>query len=84
MLLQIAVEQFEVQREVLDAAFAEFDVRVTQLFRDDRRVPPRHREHFIRHVHADDAALRADGLGGDEANFSGATARSRTVSPGFT
>jgi len=69
---QLGVEQIDAQRQVLDPAFAKVDVRITDPLGDDRRVPARDFQHLVGHVDADHFASRADDLGGDETNFSGA------------
>ena len=71
---QFRVELFEIERQILDAAFAELDVRVTDPLRHDRRVPARDLQHFVGHVDADDLSVRPDDLRGDETDFSGPAA----------
>lgn len=70
IVAEFAVEDFQIEREVLDAAFAELDVGVADVSRDDGRVAAGDFQHVIGHVHADDFAGGADDLGGDEADFS--------------
>ena len=75
MIFQLFIEFFQIERQVLDPALAEFDVGVAQSLGDDRRVASRHFQHGVGHVHADDPAPGPDDLRGDETDFSGATAQ---------
>ena len=71
---QFSVEFFQIEREILDAAFAKLDVGIADALRDDGRVAACDFEHVVGHIHADNAPLRADHLRGDEANFPRAAA----------
>ena len=72
--LQVCVQFFQIERQVLDAALAELHVLKADGLADDGRVFARHGEHVVVHVHADDAARRPNDLRGDETNFSRAAA----------
>jgi len=65
----------EIERKVLNAAFAKFDVRVTDPFADNRRIAARDLEHFVGHIDADDFAAWSDNLRGDKTNFPSAAAK---------
>ena len=71
----MSIQQLEIERQILDAAFAKLDVGIADAFGDNWRVAPRDREHFVGHIHADDFAVRADDLRGDETDFAGAAAQ---------
>src|SRR5262249_580461 len=64
----------EIERQILNAAFAEFDVRTADAFGHDRCVAPRDLQHFVRHIDANYFSFRTHNLRGNEANFSGSTA----------
>src|SRR5207249_4895648 len=55
-------------------SLVKLDVRVSDAFRDDRRVAAGDFEHLIGHVHADDLAGRPDDLRRDETNLAGPAA----------
>ena len=57
--LQLGVELLEIERQILDAAFAELDVVVTDPLRHDRRVRARDVQHLVRHVDADHFSISA-------------------------
>lgn len=65
------LEQFQVECEVLDSAFAKFDIGVADTLGDNRCIDASHLEHVISHVNADHAPCFANHLGSDEADFSG-------------
>jgi len=72
---RLLIQQFEIEREVLDAAFSEFHVRKTDALRNSRRVAARHFEHLIGHVDAHDLPFGTDNLSSDETDFSRAAAK---------
>ena len=72
---QLSIQQFQIERQILDPAFAEFHVGVTDAFSDNRRVAACDLEHFVGHIDADHFPLWADNLCGDETDFSRAAAQ---------
>ncbi len=60
---------------------AEFNIRIANTFGDDWRIFTRKCEHFVCHIHANNAAFRADNLRCDKTDFSAAGPK---VQNGFT
>src|SRR6516225_1762673 len=74
VLLQLSIHQFEIERQVLNAAFVKFHVGVTDALGHDERITPRDFQHFICHIDADHFSFRSDNLSGDETDFARAAA----------
>src|SRR5204863_2456983 len=60
--------------QILNAAFAEFNIVKSDRLADHRRVLPGQRQHVVIHVHADDAPRRPHNLRGDKTNLPGSAA----------
>src|SRR4029077_18851442 len=73
--LKFGVELLQIQGQILDSAFAKFDVPVADTLGHNRRVATCHREHLVRHINTNNHAFRADNLRGDKADLSRATAK---------
>src|SRR5712692_848609 len=73
--LQLRLQPFQIESEVLDAALAELDVVIADGVADRALVLPRQREHVVVHVHTDDLAAGTDDLRGDETNLARAAAQ---------
>src|SRR5206468_3965837 len=72
---QLSIQQFQIEPQILDTAFAKFHVRVAEAFGDDRRIAPRDLQHLVGHIDANDFTVRPDDLCGDETDFSRAAAQ---------
>lgn len=80
---EFAVEEFEIEREVLDTAFAELDIGIADALGDDGGVAACDFEHGIGHINADDFSFGADDLRSDETNLTGAASEIENCFPGF-
>ena len=71
----MSIQQFKIECQILDTAFAKLHVRVAEAFGDDRRVASRHLQHFVRHIDPNHFPVWPDNLRGKKTDFSGAAAQ---------
>ena len=74
MLGEVAVEEFVVEPQVLNARLAEFHVRVTQPAGDFGLIAASELEHLVIEIHADHAALAPNALRENKAGLPAAAA----------